>query len=633
MRLPNPVTIDFETDGIAGRPDYPPKPVGVSIKYWNRKAKYYAWGHPCGNNCKKSQARAALKEAYHCKGGVLFHNAKFDVDVADVHFRLKIPAWNAIHDSMFLLFLDDPHQMELGLKPASERLLKWPAEERDAVGDWLVFNQPVEGVKISRAKNSPHYYGAYIAMAPATLVEPYANGDVDRTAALFKLLYAKTVKRGMLGAYDRERELMPILLTMERQGVSVGLERLRADVALYGSWQIKIDAWICKRVKRQINIDSGAELMSAMIDCGAADPKLVPLTPTGKYQTNKKALFVGVIDRTLLAVLKYRASLKTCMSTFMVPWLQTAEKSNGLIYTTWNQVRVERGSGGVGARTGRLSSSPNFQNIPNVFMAIFAHQEKGLPRCPWRDLPDLPHVRGYVEPFEDEVLIDRDFSQQELRLLAHFDGESILAKYKADPWLDFHSLTQEMLADIGKHFSRKAVKGTNFGLLYGMGVGLLAETNGLTVDEAKDLKNSILGLYKGLKDIYAELKTRARLELPLTTWGGREYYCEPAKIIDGKRREFSYKMINVLIQGSAADCTKQAIINFDKVRDRRWRILLNVHDQITVSVPPEDIERAMLALRDAMEDLDVAVPMLSEGKTSATNWAELQDWDRAGVVL
>ena len=205
MRQPKPVTIDFETFGIEGRPKYPPIPVGVSIKVWGRKSKYYAFGHPTENNCCWSEAASALEEAYQCEDGVLFQNGKFDVDVAEEWFGLAVPEWGKIHDTMFLLFLDDPHQRELGLKEAAARLLDWPAEEQDAIGEWLIANQPVPGVKISKSKSSEHYFGRYLCFAPGKLTGAYANGDVDRTEGLFKLLWKKTRDREMLEPYDRER--------------------------------------------------------------------------------------------------------------------------------------------------------------------------------------------------------------------------------------------------------------------------------------------------------------------------------------------------------------------------------------------------------------------------------------------
>ena len=638
MKLPKPTTIDFETHGIEGRPKYPPMPVGVSIKPWGKPAKYYAFGHLSENNCCWSEAAAALEAAYQCPAGVLCQNAKFDLDVAETWFGLKLPRWDLIHDTMFLLFLDDPHQKELSLKPAAARLLDWDPEEQDAVGDWLIEHQPVRGVKISRSKSSDHYFGRYIAYAPGKLVGKYANGDVDRTAGLFKLQWQRIQERQMLEPYDRERELMPILLEMERRGLPVDLLKLRADVLSYNQWREKLNIWIIKRLKAapEINLDSGGQLMDAVIAIGAADPELIPLTKTGKLQTNKEALLLGVTDKQLLAALKYRSQLNTCLNTFMEPWLRIAEQSNGLIYTTWNQVRAPKGGDNAGTRTGRLSSTPNFQNIPKSFVAIFAHEQKGLPTSPLKGLPSLPNMRSYLVPFKGHVFIDRDYSQQEPRILAHFDGGSLLEKYLENPWVDFHDYAKAELAKMGKHYERRPVKDTNLGLIYGMGVGKLAMKTGLPVDETAELKKAVLALYPGLKEMYRDMKVRSVTNQPVRTWGGREYYCEPPAIVDGRLRHFDYKLVNVLIQGSAADCTKEAIIRFDhKVKElgKNWWMLLNVHDQLTASVPQKESFRAMEDLRVSMESVEFDVLMLSEGSTSATNWAELKDYDKKGARL
>lgn len=639
MKQPKPITIDFETDQIRGRPFYPPVPVGVSIKSPGKKAKYYAWGHITENNSTWAEAQAALAEAYKHPDGLLFQNGKFDVDVAEVHMDLPVPKWQQIHDTMFLLFLDDPHQTELGLKPSAARLLNLPADEQDAVGEWLIKHQPVPGVNITRGKGGPHYFGKYIAYAPGQLVGKYANGDTERTEALFKLLWPKTVEREMLGAYDRERRLMPILLEMERQGIQMDHAKLRQDVAMYNEWRAKIDAWLIKRMKApaDINFNSGAELVDAMIKSGVADEHLMPRTPTGKFQTNKEALLVGVVDKVVLAMLKYRTQLNTCLNTFMQPWLATADASGGLIFTTWNQIKAPAGDASVGTRTGRLSSTPNFQNIPKEFSVIWAHEDpknKKLPKCPFKDLPPLPQVRTYITPFKGEIFVDRDYSQQEPRILAHFDAGALLEKYLENPWIDFHDFAQAELAKMGKIYDRKPVKNTNLGLIYGMGVGKLALKNDMSVEESGELKKAILLLYPGLKEMYQDMKVRAQHKQPIRTWGGREYYCEEPRIVDGRIRQFDYKLVNVLIQGSAADCTKEAIIRFDDIRialkKPQWKPVLNVHDQITVSVPIPERDAAMEQLRIAMEGVEFDVPMLSEGAISLHNWGALEDFDKKG---
>lgn len=633
---PKPVTIDFETFAIEGRPDYPPKPVGVAIKIHGKAAKYYAWGHPTGNNCTLEQAKSELAKVWDHKDGMLFQNAKFDLDVANVHMGLALPSWDRVHDTMFLLFLDDPHQRELSLKPSAERLLGMPPEEQDAVADWLEKNYT--DVKVTRAKGGNNFFGKFISQAPGDLVGKYGIGDVVRTEKLFDLLYPRTVKRGMLTAYDRERKLLPVLLEMERQGLPVDLKRLRSDVDRYKGWFDRVNLWLIKKLKADsdINLESPQQLMAALIRAGLVDSTKLRQTATGKVAADKAARIEAIKDPAIVAVLSYWSHLKKCLNTYMEPWLRVAEKSDGLIYTNWNQVKSPRGDDSIGTSTGRLSSTPNFQNLPKEFTPTFRHEGPAgnkLPKCPIEGLPSLPEIRAYVTPFRGEVLIDRDYSQQEPRILAHFAGGDLLDAYVADPWIDFHDYARQELAKKGYYYERKPVKIVNLGLMYGMGVGKLAEQIGATVEVATELKRAVLSLYPGLKDMYAEMKARARANQPIRTWGGREYYCEPPQLINGRIVSFDYKMVNLLIQGSAADCTKEALIRFNVVRDPAWRILLNVHDQITVSVPRRDVKRAMEVLRSTMESVEFDVKILSEGSTSSTNWAELKDYDKKGVVL
>lgn len=634
IKIPKPVTIDFETHKILPRPLYPPMPVGVSIKYPGKKAKYYSFGHLSGNNCTWKEAEDALRKAYAHNDGILFQNGKFDLDVADVHFGIGIPSWDKIHDTMFLIYLHNPHAKELGLKPAAEELLGMPPEEQEIVGEWLLENQPVPGVRVNRGKNGGNYFGAYYSWAPGDVVGEYADGDTVRTEAIFNKLYGEIVERGMLGAYNRERQLSLILLEMERQGLRIDLDALRSDVDMYTNWMSKIESWIIKTIKApvDINLNAGQQLVEAMINSGHADESLMPRTATGKIATNKDALLAGVTDKKLLAVLNYRERLKTCLGTFMRPWLETAELSGGLIYTIWNQTRTPDS---VGTRTGRLSSTPNFQNIPKEFAPIFDHEKPGskLPKSPWKDIPRLPKVRCYVIPFDGEVLIDRDFSQQEIRILAHFDGGSMMEDYQEDPWLDFHDVAKGKLSEQGLFYDRKPVKNTNFGLIYGMGVGTLAEKNGTTVEEAKELKAAILRLYPGLKEMYTEMRIRMQNGEPIRTWGGREYYCEPPKMVNGRMMTFDYKMVNVLVQGSAADCTKEAVIRYHAAKHKDARIILNVHDQITVSVPKEIMESEMDVLRECMESVEFDVKILSEGSISTSNWGDLKDYDKKGRII
>lgn len=641
MKIPKPITIDFETAKINGRPAYPPIPVGVSIKPWGKKARYYSFGHPKGNNCDKNTAKKALKKAYGNDDGVLCHNTKFDIDVAETHMGLKRLHWSKYHDTVFLLFLDNPHEDNLSLKPSSERILNWPPDERDLLMEWLLKNQPVKGVKLSTAKRSPHYWAGYISEAPAEIVAPYANGDTERTEGLFKHLYKLVViDRKMAEAYDRERELMPILLDNERQGIRVDLERLREDVIIGTATFHDIEDWVHHAAKCVFNIDSGAELVEALSACGKLDKDLLGLTPKSqKYKTDKASLKAAVTDPVMAAVLAYRSQLQKCLGTYMEPWLRVAEQSDGLIFTEWNQTKKIRDGNTVGARTGRLSSSPNFQNIPNVMATVeLSGWGKGMKF--YKSLPPLPEMRSYIIPWsKDHVLIDRDYSGQELRVLGHFedDPDGLMGIYTNNPWVDIHDNARLLINDmLGTDFPRKIIKNIGFGIIYGMGVGLMAKTSGSTVDEAREAKAAYLKTFPGIKELNKDMKELARENEPLITWGGREYYCEPARLVDGRRREYDYKMLNVLIQGSAADCTKQAIINYVKIIKSRScgdvKFYLNVHDELMSSVPRKYMMQNMAYMGEAMEKVKFDIPMLTEGKWSPNNWADLKPYDEKGVL-
>ena len=622
-------TVDFETEPIT--PGKRPMPVSVSIKSLGRAPKFYAWGHKTGGNPHTmADAKKALAAIW--QHPLVFHNSKFDVGVAAQHMRLPMPNPATCYDTMLELFLDDPNQRDLSLKPSAERLLGMKPEERDAVADWLVEHQPVPSVRITHKSAI-----AYTAWCPARIVRDYCNGDVVRTEALHQLLYPRILQRGMGEAYLRERQVMPVLLDMEAQGVRVDAEKLGEDVKAYMAAQARADAWLIKRLHapKDINLNSGEQLVDAMVQAGVAQRSDLGITEKGNTKHDKKAYAGAVKDKTLLGVLNYRGRLLTALHTFMEPWLAQAQASNGYIYNSWNQVKQSGGDGSVGARTGRLSSSPNLQNIPKVFQPVFQTSErKELPKCPIKDLLPLPNVRQYIVADKGWALIGRDYSQQEVRILAHYEDGALLAAYLGNPWLDIHDTAGQMIYDLtGKRFPRSIIKTLGFGLIYGMGVSKLAEQCSIDYATAKEAKQSYLAVFPGIREINAMMKAKAGNDQPFRTWGGREVYCEPPIVKDSHVQTFDYKMLNYLIQGSAADCTKEAMVAYAKGKRPQDRLLVSVHDELLCQVPLDEVKAGMEALRVSMEGVKFDLPMLSEGKWSAGSWAAMKPYDKKGVLL
>lgn len=614
-KAPKVAVIDFETAGIEGRPKYPPVPVGFSLmEPGKKKSKYYAWGHPTGNNCSKEDAARVLKAVWTSNVQMLFHNAKFDVDVAETHMGCPPVPWDRIHDTLYLLFLADPHAMSLGLKPASERLLGLPPEERDAVKDWLV----EQGIVRKTQKD----WGAYICMAPGGLVGTYADGDVTRTKALFEKLYPEICERGMLDAYNRERRLMPILLRNEREGVKIDVKQLSADIPMFEKSMLDADNWLRKRLKvKDLNVDSDEEMADALENAGVVTEWV--MTATGKRSTAKKNMTLDMFnDPKVAAVFGYRNRLATCLATFARPWHRVAAESGGLIYTNWNQVRQSSDGGYAGARTGRMSSNPNFQNIPKSF------EDKGdgyTHPAHVKGLPPLPFMRRYFLPDDKKSwFCRRDFAQQELRILAHFEDGDLCSRYRADPTLDIHNIVRDGIRDMANlDLPRGAVKILNFGEIYGMGLGKLAAGMKVSVEVAQQIKRAKRASLPGIALLEKTLKERGKANQPMRTWGGREYFSEEPKWNGERWQTFEYKLLNYLIQGSAADCTKEAIIRYDEVR-KDGRLLLTVHDEVDISCPKGALKQEMLILRDAMMSVEFDVPMLSDGEYGP-NWSELTE--------
>jgi len=598
----NVAVLDFETEAIQARPVYPPRPVGFALSLPNAPTRYYGWAHPSENNCTKEEAHEVLVDLWKGNLPVVFHNAKFDLEVAAAAFGLPVLPWHRVHDTMLLLFLDNPHASTFALKPAAEAYLNLPPSERDAVRDWLV----EQGVCRSNDKG----WGAHIAKAPGGLVGTYAIGDVDRTRALFDRLAAQ---QG--AAYDRERRLLPILLQNERDGMRVDLRRLRRDTLAYTDALFFADDSLRALLGTPgLNVDSDRELADAL-DAGGHVTDWA-FTPTGQKSVAKDALREEFfVNPDIWRLLAYRNKLTTSLTVFMRPWLATAEATGGRIHTNWNQIRqMGSGSGFAGARTGRLSSNPNFQNLPKAWKL----------EAP-AGLPPLPLLRSYILPDVGGLFVHRDYSQQELRILAHYEDGALREAYCANPRMDVHEYVQQQIAEKrGLSLDRGRVKTLNFGMLYGMGMAKLAEALGCSVGEAQEIKAAQRAALPGIAQLEYDIKLQGKTGGGITTWGDRFYRVEEPQIVDGQQRTFEYKLLNYLIQGSAADCTKEALCRYDEAKVH-GRLLCTVHDEINISVPHAHVESEMQILKDCMESVEFDVPMLTDGKTGA-HWGALKGY-------
>ena len=622
IKIPKVNVIDFETKKIQPRPMYPPKPVSVSIqRIGERKPTFYAWGHPTGNNCDEATPRAIVTDIVRSGEMMLFQNANFDVDVMQTFWDVGPIGWERVHDTLFLLFLYDPHSHTLSLKPMAEKILGEPPEERDVVKDWVLAHKA--SLEKIHGKFTPKEWGAFISEAPGQLVGPYANGDVRRTLNLFKFLYPAIVEDDMLGAYDRERELRPIMLENERRGVRLDMSALNRGIEIYTGAQEKADQWLRKTLKTPgLNLDSDADVAAALKRTGVVTS--FKLTPTGRDSISKKNLTPDMFNNPKVAsVLGYRNRLSTTLGTFLRNWSEWGSH-DGRLHPGWNQVRNSE-SGGGGARTGRMSCSPSLMNIPTDWM----EKGDGYIHPGFLGIPDLPMVRNYILPEKGHLFGGRDYNQQELRILGHFEDGALMQAYQENPELDTHQFVKgEIEGLLGREVPRKIVQEINFGTIYGQGVPSLAEKLGQEVGVIKQIKTAQLIALPGLAKLNDGIKRDAKHGYPIRTWGGRLYYKEAPILIKGRMVDFGYKLLNYLIQGSAADCTKQSIINYHAIKSPDAEFLCSVHDENNISAPKAKIKKELLVLRDAMADVKFDVQMLSE-PYFGPSWGEVTKYKEA----
>ena len=583
--------VDFETAGIEDHPNYPPKPCGVSIRWENGKSEYLAWGHASDNNVSFEEARRAVVRAY--RFPCAFHNGAFDMEVARVHMDLPYPReW---HDTMIMTYLCDPHAPSLSLKPLGQYLLGIKPDEKDAL---LEYGMSMGLRKSEVMANIPKLPGT-------TVVGPYANQDTKLTHKVAEWAWDKIDYHNLWEAYQRERALLPWLVDSESRGV-------RVDRPLLEFWRAKLefglgesDHRLHKSLGEGVNLDSNDEMADALERAGLVKPGDWTLTATGVRSVALPAL-AKLLPPSLFSLIRYRTKSATMLRTFVVPWL--ARSLDGRLHTRWSQVRNPEGNG---TRTGRIASfEPNLANIPK-------DQKVAAPD----GLPDLPLLRQALLPEHGHVWMSADYSQQELRLLAHYEDGDLMRAYQANPRLDLHLYASELvLRRTGIVMERDQAKILGFSIIYGAGVLKIAEQLGIEPAEAEEFRRAYLSALPGVAAMRDEATGRFRRRMSIRTLGGRVYYAEPPK----RGRSFEYKGLNVLIQGSAADQTKQAIIDFcTRAADIDVWLLGQVYDEINVSVPKGLEREAAKRLNYMMVNaFELDVPVTTDIETGP-NWADL----------
>jgi DNA polymerase I len=409
---------------------------------------------------------------------------------------------------------------------------------------------------------------AGFSRVPLDRAVPYACEDADITLSAYEALEPKLREDGLSDLFEKvERPLIPVLMRMEMRGIRVSRERLLALSRSFERQLQEIETGIYALAGETFNIRSSQQLGQILFEKLNLPIQKKTKKKTG-YSTDVDVLTTLADHHELPALVLRHRTLAKLKSTYTDALIELIHPVTGRIHTSFNQTV---------AATGRLSSSdPNLQNIP-------IRTEEGR------------QIRSAFLPREGWRLLSADYSQIELRLLAHCSEDPILIK-AFEEGEDIHTRTAAEVFQVFPSFIdadlRRQAKAINFGIIYGMSPFGLSKQLGISQKMAKTYIDHYFERYRGVKSFMDRVIAEAHESRRTTTLLGRLRHLPDIDSKNPSVRQFAERMaINTPIQGSAADLIKLAMIRVDAAfREKALEsaMLLTVHDELVFEVPPEE---------------------------------------------
>ncbi len=569
------VAFDTETTGLDTKTA---EMVGFSFCLDEKQAYYVPIAHNylgVGEQVTAEDAKAALSKLMACR--VIGQNLKFDL--ALLYNRFALPEVIPYADTMIMAWLSDP-----GSKVGLDALAK------------KYFNYEMKAFK-EMVKKGENF--SAVAIEEATF---YAAEDAWMTF----LLYGAIKKRMELGSLTHllkeaktvEYPFINVLIRMENLGIKVDQERLTAlKGELSGALQALTEE-IYVLAGTEFNIRSTQQLGVVLFQhLGLKGGKK---TKTG-YSTNEAVLNGLKGEHPIIEkILSYREYQKM-LSTYVEPLLKLAkadEKSR--IYTSFLQ---------TGTATGRLSSKdPNLQNIP-------VRSELGR------------RVRSAFVAKEGYKLVSIDYSQIELRLLAHFSQDTALLEAFQNG-VDIHMATAvKLFGEEEAKAKRNFAKSVNFGLLYGMGPKKLSDELGIAQSEAKEIIANYFASFPTVKQFLEGIQEQVKIDGFVETILGRRRFFDYENANGMQKAAFMRESVNTVFQGSAADLIKLSMLQIDTmIEDEKLDacMLLQIHDELIFEIAESEVERIGSRFVKTMEEIYPLNVPLECSMSVGENWGKLK---------
>lgn len=570
---------DTETDGLDGMSA---GIVGISFAIEEGEAWYVPLSElPMESRMQLSVFQEAFANPEILKIG---QNLKFDLKMIE---RFGIQPVGPYWDTMIAHYLIQP-ELRHGMDAMAESYLGYRPI-------------PIEELIGARGKHQKNMR----QLAPQSIYK-YAAEDADITLRLYGKLKEELREEQLEELfYTMEMPLMEVLLHMEQTGVRLDAKRLNDAVEELYHELGKLETAIYKSVQREFNINSPKEVGELLYDHLRLVDK-PKKTKTGQYVTREEEMQkIAHLHPVVGMILSYRG-LKKLVSTYIEPLPQLINKHTGRIHTTYNQTSTA---------TGRLSSTdPNLQNIP-------VRDEDGR---------EIRKAFTSLHPERGDIYVSADYSQIELRLMAHFSkDEAMIEAFKSGT--DIHAVTASKIyhmpaSEVTSELRRRA-KTANFGIIYGISTYGLSSRLGIEFGEAKELIEGYFRTFPGVQRYMTEIVEKAKEQGFVETIMGRRRFLKDIKSHNSIVRGFAERnAINAPLQGSAADIIKVAMVRIQKrLKDEGFKakMMLQVHDELNFSCPLEEKDKLVAMVKEEMEGVcpELLVPLVVDVGIGE-NWLE-----------
>lgn len=561
------IAFDTETTGLEKNAEI----VGFSFALNEQEAYYVPLAHSylgAPQQLSKESAKRAIKMIY--DGFVVGHNLKFDFKIIENNFDLKAPANYA--DTMILAWLYEPSK-RVNMDDLAKRLFEY---------ETIKFEQVVpKGANFSA-----------VALENAT---KYAAEDAYITLR-FYLYFLKNLDSNLLELAKRlEFPFIKVIMSMENGGIHLDTQRLSALMQEFSKDIKALSDEIYALTAEKFNLNSPKQVGEVLfVKLGLPSGKK---GKSGVFSTDEKVLN-ELVDKHPVAqkLLDYR-ELAKLYSTYCEPLLKLAQNDeNSRIYSNFMQ---------TGTATGRLASKdPNLQNIP-------AHGQ---------------YAKAYKSCFtarQGHSFLSLDYSQIELRMLAHFSEDEKLLQAFADDE-DIHARTAVMIFGESNYETRSIAKSINFGLIYGMGYKTLSQNLKIEANLAKSYIERYFANFTSIKDYFERVKESARQNGFISTLLGRKRYFDFNTASPMIKASYERESVNSILQGSAADIIKLAMLEIYPHLDEGQKLILQIHDELIFEIKDEKLEKFATITQDIMQNVVKLKVNLKTSSAVAKNWGELK---------